>query len=395
MSGHSHVILDDPLLINGCIVVGPGVSLNALGVLDLNYKDGTWSLGNYKNVMLNESVPEDSATTALIKTDEDKIQSDYLAYYEIPTALNESMAYSNQTTEDLAYLDENFGNNLIGQTVADSYSYALQQAGVDDVDVCLTPTGSIRSAIFEGDVTTGDIFNVLSLYQSKGDGRAGSPLVTASVSGHDIYDLCEVSRSISKMMTGVQLAFSGLEFTYDSDRLFMNQVTSVRICDKTTGAWIDVSRNDDTLYKLSTTQDVASMLGMVSDQSFGMLNVTLRDESGETLDPSNLTARVVHYQTASGQMRELKEWIALYQYASSHDVGASGLPELYSGDTQPEERFSNVNQGFFAAHFTNLNKFAYVVYAAVVVLVAAVVGLVFLVRHLVRKHRRVSVGRVV
>ncbi|MDD2588951.1 MAG: bifunctional UDP-sugar hydrolase/5'-nucleotidase [Atopobiaceae bacterium] len=385
VSGHAHVTTDEPISINGCTIVSPGYSLEGLGVLDLTCSDGTWSVDGWKVDPLDATVADDPQVASELSTLEGEIQQDYLGYYGITAGIDDTVATSGTTTETLMDMDGNLGNHLTANFVADAYASALEQAGVDDVDICVTPTGSIRNAFYQGDVTCGDLFDILSLYQSPGDGKAGSPLVTACLTGSDVWNLCEVSASISDLMSGVQLAFSGLRFSYDPDRLFMNRVYQVEAYDKDTGQWVEVPR-DDTLYKVSTTQEVASQLSLVHDQSYGMLSINLRDEGGALLG-DDLSGRVVTYQTTGGETRELKEWIALYQYVQTFDKGADGLPQVFPAGTTVDERTTQGSQGFLAEHLTGLNTFAWVVYGAVVAVVALVVGTVFLVRHLIRRHR--------
>ncbi|MCH4276944.1 MAG: hypothetical protein LKF78_07190, partial [Atopobiaceae bacterium] len=59
----------------------------------------------------------------------------------------------------------------------------------------------------------------------------------------------------------------------------------------------------------------------------------------------------------------------------------------FPAGTTVDERTTQGSQGFLAEHLTGLNTFAWVVYGAVVAVVALVVGTVFLVRHLIRRHR--------
>ena len=84
----------------------------------------------------------------------------------------------------------------------------------------------------------------------------------------------EIDASVSDLMTAARLYSSGVEYSYNTNRMIFNKVTdsALRRADGNTQAIVD-----DQLYRVVTGLYCGQMLGAVEDTSFGLLSVTARD----------------------------------------------------------------------------------------------------------------------
>ena len=179
--------------------------------------------------------------------------------------------------------------------------------------------------------------------------------------------MLEVDASIAPLMPEAQLYASGVEYSFNTHRMFLNKVTDVRLTQ--TGEAPDSGR----LYRVVTSLYCAQMLSTVQERSFGLLSIVPKDESGQPV--ASLEDCILY--DSSG--RELKEWYALAAYLQS--FGSEEIPTSYAW---PDGR-KTVSRSWNPIELIKSPSFLTI---GVLLLGAAIVaGAVFLVRALLRRRR--------
>ena len=167
----------------------------------------------------------------------------------------------------------------LGNLISDSYIYALKQAEGQDyvrVDVSVTPLGVVRESIDKGNVTVAKAFEISSLGIGN-DGVAGYPLCSVYLYGRELWDLAEIDASVSSLMPYAQLYCSGLKYSINTNRIFLNRVYDCWLVDDN-GNRVEIE--DDKLYRVVSGMSSVILLGTVKEKSFGLLELTPKDENG-------------------------------------------------------------------------------------------------------------------
>ena len=87
--------------------------------------------------------------------------------------------------------------------------------------MAVVPSGTVRDTYVPGDVTVTDVFNSFSLGIGA-DGVPGYPLIKVYLTGKELKTVAEIDASISDYMTTARLYCSGLNMTYNPNRLILN-----------------------------------------------------------------------------------------------------------------------------------------------------------------------------
>ena len=130
-------------------------------------------------------------------------------------------------------------------------------------------------------------------------------------------------------MSAARLYPSGVEWTYNPNRLILNKVTDVRLVGEN-GEYKELE--DDKLYRAVVGLYAAQMLGAVEDVSYGILSITPKDKNGVPIE--NYEDHIIYDRDGN----EVKEWYALASYLDSFpedEDGVSVIPETYA---EPDER---------------------------------------------------------
>ena len=230
-------------------------------------------------------------------------------------------------------------------------------------------------------------FDVLSMGVG-GDGTSGFPLVGVYLTGRELKAAAEVDASITPLMPAAQLYMAGMDYSFNTHRMFFNRVTEARlhreISQETSPgqvlaqpAFDDIE--DDRLYRVVTGMYSAQMLSTVKSKSMGLLSLEPKMADGTA---------VVNFEDcilrdANGS--EIKEWYALAAYLQS--FGEKGVPLRY---TVPDGR-KDVSRSWSPVELVRNANWITVV--TLIVLAAAVTLAFFLFRSLRYAHRRRRYGK--
>lgn len=366
VSAHTHTTLEEPIQVGDTYIVSAGEYGKYLGVVQMDYTTGgTAVLTDYELIPIDETVEEDPEIGALVESFKSDVEENYLSNY----GMSFDQVLTTNTYE-FDNVDAVYGyahESTLGNVFSDAYQWAVEQATGQDVAVALTASGVIRESIPLGDVTVSDIFNAASL----GVGTEGE-LIAIYLTGADLKNALEVDASVYPMMHSAQLFFSGVEYSFNTNRMLFNKVdySMLRRNDGTLEA-ID----DEQMYLVVCGTYMGQMLGSVESTSFGLIKITPRDADGSPIATKDLLNYVVRDENGN----PLKEWYAIASYL---DQMGGAMDEQYA---QPDGRKVVYSSWNPVKLLHNANQFTYILLAVVVVLILLVV---LIVRGVVRRARR-------
>lgn len=311
VSGHTHTTLREPIRVGDTHIVSAGEYGKNLGVVNLNYStDGTVELVSYELIPVDENVEEDPEIAALVESFKQTVEEEYLAQYgcsfDLPL-VNNPYAFD---TVDEVYATQH--ESTLGNVYSDGYHWAAETIGGVEVDVALTAAGVIRETLPVGVVTVSDVFNAASL----GVGTEGE-LIAVYVTGKDLKNALEVDASVQPLMSGAQLFFSGVEYSFNTNRMIFNKVDYAMLR-KNDGSLEKI--DNEKLYCVVTGMYAGQMLGSVKESSFGLLTITPRDAQGNPIPADRLVEYVIRDQKG----RPLKEWYAISTYLANMQGNMDG-----------------------------------------------------------------------
>lgn len=381
ISGHSHTVLTQPLVVNDTLIVSCGCYTANLGVLNVSWDDSHHkTVTSYELIPVDGSVAESAGIAEKIDEFKTKVVENYLSHFGY-TDFDQVIGTNSIAFDTVDEVYAEHRESGLGDLLADAYFSAAQSATKADeppVTLALTATGVIRDTISTGDITVSDAFNVSSLGVGT-DGLAGYPLVTAYLTGKEIRAICEVDASVTPLMPAAQLHMSGIGFTWNDHRLIFNKVTSCYIMnqDGTTEKLVD-----DQLYRVVTGLYCAQMLSAVKTQSFGILSIVPKNADGTPV--TNFDDCIIY--DANGN--EVKEWYALATYISANQGGT--ISSFYSAENRIDRKIEQDNAGLWA-RISHPNR---ITFALICIALALILVIVALLKRLIsrvmyeRRHAR-------
>lgn len=371
ISGHTHTTLHEPVVHGTTYIVSCGEYTMNLGRIVLERDGGEWKICEYELIPTTDEVAGDAGIDAKLTEYRDRVSGNYLS--------NFGYTYDQ-------VLCQNPGGLLSERSLlADAVMQAVVNAEGENyapIAMAIVPSGVIRTELPLGDVTTADAFNVLSLGIGP-DRLAGYPLVSAYLTGRELYDLAEVDASVSGLMTGTKLYPAGGGWEYKTNRLILSRVSDVWI-DGENGERIPVEA--DRLYRIVADLYSCQMLGTVKEKSFGLLSLVPKDANGEPI--TDFEEHIV--RDAEGH--EVKAWVALADYLFAFG-GADGTGEIPAEYTLASERIVTGEAQSIGEHFTHAGRIMYLLMGVIAALVVLIVLIALLVRHIVRRIRRKKAAR--
>lgn len=379
VSGHSHTLLEEPIVYGDTVIVSAGEYGSHVGEVSFTEKEnGRWSIASYEIIPVEMSVPADEEVQARIDSFQESIDSTYLAQFGLTAdqVLCEN-GYAFSPLNDL--YDVHTEHNL-GDIISDAYVFGAEQAlDGEQVDVAVVPSGTIRDTYVPGEIRVTDVFNSFSLGIGP-DGVPGYPLIKVYLSGEELRTMAEIDASVSDFMTSARLYCSGFHMTYNPHRIILNKVTDV--CLEKDGERRELE--DDRLYCVVADLYSGQMLSAVTDMSYGLLSVVPKHADGTPVE--DFEECIIY----DGD-QELKAWVAIARYMQSFETDEAGVPQMpkyYSGlhDRKVVEEDTSLG-----ARFSNPNKYvalmAGVLLLAVLILVILVIVVVKIIKKIRKKHK--------
>lgn len=373
ISGHTHSELKEPIQHENTYIVSCGEYGKNIGSLSMKQNSkGRWDLSSYELIPVSENIQPDIETQNRIDELMDTVDTNYLADFGYTRDC--VLAQNDIEFNSLDELYSKHEESNLGQIIADSFAYA-----VDSVDVAVVPSGTIRDTYTKGDITVEDVYNSFSLGIGK-DGIAGYPLISTYLTGKELKLAAEVDASVSDFMTTARLYCSGLNFTYNPNRMILNKVTDCYLTKD--GQRIEIQ--DDQLYRVVTDLYTGQMLGSVNKMSYGLLSLEPKDQDGNPIE--NLEDHIIKEDG-----KELKAWDAIARYMRSFDDtdgdGIANVSKYYA--STHDHKIVDDSKNIIDL-IKKPNKFSAMIVAIVLVIILLIVLLILLIRRIIGKIRKKS-----
>ena len=366
ISGHTHTTLNAPIVHGSTHIVSCGEYTTNLGRIVLRREGDDWAFTDYELIPTTDEVPADPEIEELIVQYRDRVSANYLS--------NFGYTFDQVLCTNPGSLQSE--NDMLADAVIEAVK-AAEGDNYEPVAMAIVPGGIIRGTLPEGEVTTSDAFNILSLGIGP-DRIPGYPLVSAYLTGRELYDLAEVDASVSSMMTGTDLYPSGGGWAKMDNRLILSKVSEVWLYDEN-GEKVEVEK--DRLYRVVTDLYSLQMLGTVKSKSFGLLSLEPKDADGKPI--TDMNSCIIYNADGS----EVKAWVALADYLSGMG-GADGTGTIDEKYTQPSGRIITGEARGISGHLSNAGRIWYVLSGAVAALILLIVLIVLAIKYIIRLIKR-------
>lgn len=364
VSGHTHTSLDEPIKVNDTYIVSAGEYGKCLGVVNMSFDGKSAAITDYELVAVDENVEEDKEIDKKVQEYKEKVGKGYLSKYGV--GFDEVLLNNPYVLESVDEVYATQHDSALGNLFADSYKWAVEKATGERVDVALTAAGVIRETLPKGEVSVSDVFNAASL----GVGTEGE-LIKVYITGKELKAALEVDASVQPIMKAAQLFFSGVKYSFNTNRMIFNKVDSSKLL-RSDGTLEEIE--DDRLYSVVTGMYAGQMLGSVKEKSFGLLSITPKDENGNPLEADEL----VNYVVCDENSVPLKEWYAIASYLKNMN---GELSDDYSKADGRKEVYKSLAPGDL---LRNANIFTF----AAIGLVLLIIGVIVLVTVLIIRKKR-------
>lgn len=381
VSGHTHTEIVTPIVYGDTYIVSAGEYGKNVGSISMQQNaEGRWEIAEYELIPIDTTVPQNAETEARVEAFMDMVDERYMSQfgYEREQVLiqNDSVNFTSLADMGAVHTEHNLGNFM-----SDAFVYAVEQAeGVDGdpVDVAIVPSGCVRDTFGSGDITAESVFNAYSLGIGV-DGVPGYPLISVYLTGEELKIVAEIDASISDLMTTARLYNSGLNFSFNPNRMILNKVTDVYLVGDN-GERVELE--DDKLYRVVADLYSGQMLGAVTDMSYGLLSIVPKYADGTPIE--NLEDAII----MDGD-RELKAWDAIARYmVSLPDTDGDGISNVPTSYAEPEGRKVVEDSKNIIELVKNPNKYTAMIVAILVIVILLVVLVIRLVLKLIKRIRK-------
>jgi len=381
ISGHSHTYMDNPILIGDTAVVSAGEYGRFVGNLKLSKKENNrWKVDQFTPIPVDESIEPDPDLQKTIDHYRESLNS-YIQLFGFDS-YDQIIARNPYPFDSVQALYKDPVDNPLGNLISDSYVYEIKKVEGENyipVDVAIVPVGIIRSTLNQGDIHVRDAYEILSLGIGE-DGISGYPLINVYLTGAELRMVAEIDASLSDLMSGTKLYWSGLYSEFNPHRMILNRVVDVKLIGED-GSLKDL--DDKKLYRVVAGLYSGQMLGAVESMSKGLLQLKPKDKDGNPLE--GFSSVIIKNQSGM----EVKEWYAFADYLSSFEKtdGISIIPAKYSksegrkvinDSTGIKDILRNPSAPFL--------KVAGILLLAILIIVLIIILLVKLIRRVTRKQ---------
>ncbi|HOU19375.1 MAG TPA: bifunctional UDP-sugar hydrolase/5'-nucleotidase [Flexilinea sp.] len=381
ISGHSHTYMDNPILIGDTAVVSAGEYGRFVGNLKLSKKENNrWKVDQFTPIPVDESIEPDPDLQKTIDHYRESLNS-YIQLFGFDS-YDQIIARNPYPFDSVQALYKDPVDNPLGNLISDSYVYEIKKVEGENyipVDVAIVPVGIIRSTLNQGDIHVRDAYEILSLGIGE-DGISGYPLINVYLTGAELRMVAEIDASLSDLMSGTKLYWSGLYSEFNPHRMILNRVVDVKLIGED-GSLKDL--DDKKLYRVVAGLYSGQMLGAVESMSKGLLQLKPKDKDGNPLE--GFSSVIIKNQSGM----EVKEWYAFADYLSSFEKtdGISTIPAKYSksegrkvinDSTGIKDILRNPSAPFL--------KVAGILLLAILIIVLIIILLVKLIRRITRKQ---------
>lgn len=334
ISGHTHTLIEKPIIINGVPVVQAGEYGQYVGKLSLVYENGKMRVEDYSLIKVDDKIVGDPDVHRAIEEQKKLITREILSPM--------GMDYDRKMLESDFPLECNEqgdikGSNL-GPLVADAIHYFVNNHSASGTNVSMVAVGVIRDKIVPGAQTAPDIFRIMSMGSGK-DNVPGYPLSRLYVTGKELKSILEILQVAYKSVPANYCYYSGLRAEFNPEKGMLRKISKIEIIGPGGKlSEVDFSKKNQTLYSITANSYMLEFVGIIKKMSFGLINVVPKDSEGQPI--VDMKKAVIDFDEKMGGIQEGKEWIALVEYLTAmKDKNGNGLPEIDSKYRQAIQTF--------------------------------------------------------
>jgi len=307
ISGHTHVLLEEPLMAYGVPIVSVGDNGRYVGKVELLYgKEGT-RLEKYTLIKMDDNIRADTAIHNAIEAQLEIVNKEILAPIGLEYKQPVVMAQYPLTVEEHGDMA---GSNL-GALVADALYQYVNNEG-PGTDIAMVALGVIRDPILPGTQSVADLFRTMSL-GSGNDKTPGYGLSKLWVTGKEIKNVAEILIFLSKSTPSNFCYYSHLRIEYDPKGRIFNKVRKIELTDgEGNVSELDTSKENEKLYSIVANSYMVDNLGLIKKKTFGLISVEPKDAQGNLM--KDLSGAVADFNSEVPGIQEGKEWLALLSY---------------------------------------------------------------------------------
>jgi 5'-nucleotidase / UDP-sugar diphosphatase len=326
ISGHTHTLINDQLVVNGIPIVQTGSYGMGLGKLELEVDKGKIIHSDSKVIPINDSIQGNPAIQQLL-TEQEKLISEHLLNF---LKLDYSSVVAETSFPLVCNEDTLLEKSNLGPLIADAIYTYVNKENARGVDVTFFASGLIRDNIIpgkSGKQTVADLFRVVSLGSGKDD-VPGYPLARIYVTGKELKGIMEILYMAPSGNKDNYIYFGGLRASFDPGKGLLRKITSIETGDPGKGfTKVDWSRKNKKLYSISADIYLLQFIGIIKKLSHGLVRVTLKDENGVPIKSVN--DALIDGNAEVPGIQEMKEWVALVWFLSQQpDKNGNGIPEI-------------------------------------------------------------------
>lgn len=333
ISGHSHTLIEEPMMVGETVIVQAGRYGEHLGRLELTVEGGKVTVDSYTVIPVDDSIEGDAEMIAAV--DGHIAEIDAMLQ---PRELSLKQVFA-QTDYDLIKVP--FEEYTTGNLVTDAYRAAHDAVNPSDPAViAFEGSGIVRDNVLAGEtgqLWLADLIRVLPNGIGP-DKQPGWPLVSFYITGKEIkngFEMIPLSQSPLLFNYQYFMQISGARVEYQKDGPFLNSVTRVTVGDPPQE--IDLA-DTTTCYKVVTSITIAELLSLAAKATSGVLKVEGKLSDCQTVI-TDMTTRIIDADPTTPGLQELKSWQAMLQHVSSFpDTDGDSVPNLPAEYAQTQGR---------------------------------------------------------
>jgi 5'-nucleotidase len=330
ISGHTHTMLEEPIIVKGIPVVQSGEYGQYVGKLTVRLDKGKTVVEDYELIPIDDRIAGDPEINKYIESQKDEISRKILEPmgmdYESPVAESAFMLECNEQGD--------FINSNLGPFVADAIYRYVNNHVATGTDISMVAVGVIRDKIVPGIQTAPDIFRVMSMGSGK-DNVPGYPLARLYVTGKELKSILEILQVAYKSAAENYCFYSGISIDYNPSKGLLKKIRKIDIVmpDGKVRA-VDFSRKNKTLYSVTANFYMLEFIGIIKKMSFGLINVVPKDINGKAV--TDMKTAILDLDEKKTGLQEGKEWLAIMEFIKSmKDTNGNGIPDIDINYTRP------------------------------------------------------------
>jgi 5'-nucleotidase/UDP-sugar diphosphatase len=338
ITGHTHTLLKEPLVVNGVPIVGVGDNGRFVGRIELLAGSGSVKLDRYEAIPVDDKIQSRSDIQTAIVAQQEKINEAILnplgMTYNMPVAIAPYTVIYDEFADAA-------GSNL-GALVADAIYYYVNSEG-PGTDIAMVAAGVLRDPIQPGVQSIADLFRVMSL-GSGTDNVPGYALSQLWCTGKELKNIAEILIFLSASTSSNFCYYSHLRIEYDPDAGLFKKVQRIELTDhngKVTE--VNTSKDDTKLYSVVANSYMLDNISLIKKKTLGLIKVVPKDAQGVPVTEMDLA--VIDCNTSQAGLQEGKEWLALVKYIQQFaPAEAGGLPVIPPYYKAPERSLVKVSR---------------------------------------------------